>query len=206
MGKFIVLEGIDGSGKSTQAALLVDHLNALGYKAVLTCEPTKGVIGSTIRKAFAEEIKLEEKTIAMLFAADRYEHIHNQQDGMLQLLDDDYIVVSDRYILSSYAYQGVFAPYEWLKSLNSTNQEALWPDITLFIDLKPEDAMLRIQQNRTHIEVYETEENLKKVYNNYINAIADLPLQQQQQVKTIAGNKSISEISKDIIAIVQQAL
>lgn len=206
MGKFIVLEGIDGSGKSTQAAILAQALIDQGHKVILTCEPTKGVIGSTIRKAFSQEIKLEEKTIAMLFAADRYEHIHHATEGILQYLAQDYIVISDRYILSSYAYQGVFAPYDWLKELNAINQNALWPDLTLFIDLQPDAAMARIQTNRDNVEIYETEENLKLVYNNYKNAIGDLPLQLQSNVQFIAGNQSISEISNEILQIVNQKL
>ena len=206
MGKFIVFEGIDGSGKSTHAALLAEHLQRLGKKVILTCEPTKGVIGSTIRKAFASEICLEEKTIAMLFAADRYEHIHNTIDGINKYLDQDYIVISDRFILSSYAYQGVFADYEWLKELNAINQKALWPDLTIFIDLQPNEAMERISKNRTHIEVYETLENLNLVYNNYKNAISDLPLHLQENIKHIAGDQPIAAIAKSINHIVDQSL
>src|SRR5206468_8453057 len=143
-GLFIVLEGPDGAGISTQTALLRDALVARGIKAFATKEPTSGPIGSVIRQALAHRLvyppsqPIEHEVMALLFAADRLDHV---RADILPRLDMGVHVICDRYRLSSYAYQGLTAGLEWVRALNS---RALPPDLTLFIDAPPDVSQRRI--------------------------------------------------------------
>ena len=106
-GKFIVLEGIDGSGKSSQTAPLVKHIEALGVPCRETREPTDGPVGSLIRQIFTGRVTADNRVIAALYAADRIDHLVNEVDGLLAAVDQGVTVVSDRYYFSSYAYHSV---------------------------------------------------------------------------------------------------
>jgi dTMP kinase len=168
---FLAFEGIDGSGKSTQAALLQKQL-LLHYTQVhLTAEPTKEPIGKMLRTIFSGAMPAEHSTIAALFAADRLEHIHNNTNGMLSLLKQGIPVITDRYYLSSYAYHSVHVPMPWVIELNKLAVKALPPAAHIFIDIPAEVAMQRITANRTSTELYETLDNLIAVRNNYLQAI-----------------------------------
>ena len=114
----LCFEGIDGSGKSTQAELLVEYFQQLNKQVVLTAQPTKHTLGKIIREAFAKKIILQEPTIAALFAADRLEHILNEEEGILHQLKENNIVISDRYYFSSYAYHSVHVPMNWVIESN----------------------------------------------------------------------------------------
>jgi dTMP kinase len=123
--QFIVFEGIDASGKSTQAALLQDYLMRRGYKAVITSEPSSGPIGNLIRQSMKERVLFSrdeehlEAQMAYLFAADRHDHLFNDVDGVLKLLSDGYIVIATRYYFSSLAYQGDGPEeFEFVRKLN----------------------------------------------------------------------------------------
>ena len=104
---FIALEGLDGSGKSTQVIPLADKLNAEGVKVYITAEPTTSRIGSMIKDIFNHKMEADHRTIAALYAADRLEHVLNKKDGILKKLEEGYTVITDRYYFSSYAYHGV---------------------------------------------------------------------------------------------------
>src|SRR5690554_4018885 len=109
---FIAFEGIDGSGKSTQIALLRSRLESLGYQVHQTCEPTTGPIGRMIRDIFSGKMEGNHHTIAGLFVADRLHHILNKKDGLIAQLTRGHVVLTDRYVLSSYAYQGAHVDLE----------------------------------------------------------------------------------------------
>ena len=118
-GKFIVFEGCDGSGKSTQLKLLASYLESKGEEVYLTREPTDSPFGSLIHSCLTGRIVTDEHTIAALFAADRLDHIHNALNGILRKLEEGVTVLCDRFYLSSFAYNGGFAPLEWVISLNT---------------------------------------------------------------------------------------
>ena len=101
---FIALEGIDGSGKSTQIDFLAENLKMAGHKVYTTFEPTDGPVGSLIRNIFNHRIEADHKTIAGLFVADRLDHLTNKTNGILKKMEDGYTVITDRYYFSSYAY------------------------------------------------------------------------------------------------------
>jgi dTMP kinase len=193
---FIVLEGIDGSGKSTQLEILNNRLKAEGLKVYKTCEPTDGPIGKMIRDIFNHRLEADHRTIAGLFVADRLDHLLNKTNGLLKMLDEDYVVISDRYYFSSYAYQSPFMPMDWVISANSMSAELLRADATIFIDVPPETCMQRLNKNRSTTELYETLENLKTVRAKYFEAFERL--KSKENIIVIDGNRSPELIADDI--------
>ena len=165
-GKFIVFEGCDGSGKSTQLKLLANYLESKGEEVYLTREPTDSPFGSLIHTCLTGRISADEHTIAAMFAADRLDHIRNGLNGILKKLDEGVTVLCDRFYLSSFAYNGGFVPLEWVISLNTPAMEMLTPDLTVFIDLPPEEGMERISR-RGSVERYETLERQRLIREKY---------------------------------------
>ncbi len=165
-GKFIVFEGCDGSGKSTQLKSLANYLESKGEEVYLTREPTDSPFGSLIHSCLIGRISTDEHTIAAMFAADRLDHIHNGLNGILKKLNEGITVLCDRFYLSSFAYNGGFVPLEWVISLNAPVMEAVTPDLTVFLDLPPEKSMRRVS-GRGDKERYETLEKQKLIRDNY---------------------------------------
>ncbi|MEM5291481.1 dTMP kinase [Paraburkholderia sabiae] len=175
-GKFIVFEGIDGSGTSTQATLLRDRLITTGQRAVLTSEPSEGPIGTMIRQAmkgrvlFSQEAARFDRQMAYLFAADRFDHLHNPVDGVEKLVSEGTFVISTRYYFSSFAYHGdSAADFERVRSLNA---EFRHPDLVIYLSNTVERSMARIS-SRKHFDAYENAAKLTKVSENYERIFAD---------------------------------
>ena len=161
-GKFIVFEGTDGSGKSTQLGLLARYLENRGEEVFVTSEPTNSPFGALLRDCLKRKIETDEKAIAALFAADRLDHILE----MKRQLAAGKSVLCDRYYLSSFAYNGGFVPLDWVIQLNSQAMEELRPDLVIYIDLSPEEAMARISR-RGEAERYETLEKQRAIRARY---------------------------------------
>lgn len=200
---FIAFEGIDGSGKSTQASILAERLKAEGHAVYLTNEPSHGNIGRMIRTILKGEETLDERAIAALFVADRLDHILNEKDGMLKQLETE-IVLCDRYYFSSYAYHGTHIDMDWVIDANAMSADILRPDITLFIDVSPEESMKRITGNRESIELYETLENLTAVRTKYFEAFEKLKA--DENVMVIEGNREKGEVSEAIWGVVKKLM
>ncbi len=147
-GFFIAIEGTDGSGKSTQAKLLAERLQATGHKVHYTFEPTDGHIGKLLRSILKGEKSVCQESIAALFLADRLDHLLNPVNGIVKLLAEGFTVISDRYYFSSYAYHSVYVDMEWVMACNSKCAAILRPQLNLFIDVNPKVSMNRIQKNR----------------------------------------------------------
>ena len=201
---FIALEGIDGSGKSTQAKLLAQSLVDKGHKVHLTFEPTNRPIGAMIRSVLRGEMALDERAIAGLFVADRLDHLLNKEDGMLAKLEDDHIVITDRYYFSSYAYHSVHMDMDWVIAANALSAQLRRPDMTIFIDVSPEVSMSRLKERNEKIQLYETLDNLKLVRANYIQAFQKL--EAVENVVYVEGNNSRDMITRDILAHVENYL
>ena len=165
-GKFIVFEGTDGSGKTTQMKLLAEYLTARGIPVSMTHEPTTSPFGSLLRDCMSGRIDTDERTIAALFAADRLDHIQRPADGMLARLNEGETVLCDRYYFSSFAYNGGFAPLEWVIELNRPAMEILRPDLVVYLDLPAEDGMARVGR-RTERERYENLERQRLIRAKY---------------------------------------
>lgn len=162
-GIFIVIEGLDGSGKTTQANLLAKKLEKT-HKVLLTAEPSKGKIGVFIREGcLYEEKRLPTEAEALLFAADRIEHMYNE---VKPALDEGKLVICDRYIYSSLAYQGSAGlSLEWIKTINA---RALQPDFSVFIDVSPEKVIERLHRKKSVMETLETQRKVREVYLKYV--------------------------------------
>jgi len=194
---FIVLEGIDGSGKSTQTKILSDKLEALGHKTYITFEPTDNFIGSIIRDILQKKRKADQNTIAALFVADRLHHLQNNSNGILKMLDEGFIVISDRYYFSSYAYHGIHIPMEWVIEANSLAARLLRPDLNIFIDIAPEISMKRLQNNRVSADIFENSETQIKVRAKYFEAFEKL--KNEENICVIDGNRNVNDIAEDIL-------
>ena len=197
---FIALEGIDGSGKSTQSKLLAQKLKTLGHDVYQTFEPTDQPIGKMIRDIFAGRTEGDQKVIAALFAADRLNHILHSEYGMLSLRQKDKSIISDRYYLSSFAYHGAHVDMDWVMDLNAQAVMLLKPDLHIYIDIDPTISMERIKAGRETTEMYETLENLQNVYDKYEEAMSKV--RKTENIKRIDGNRLQDEVAADIWRIV----
>ena len=195
-GCFVVFEGIDGSGKSTQTQLLCKRLASTNTQVFATCEPTGGPVGKLLRRMLSGDLPADQRTIASLFAADRTEHLMDPETGIRQMVDDGTTVVCDRYYFSSYAYHSLYMDMEWVIQANRLNADILKPDITLFIDVDPEICLKRLQTTRKNLEIYEKIDILKQVRANYLAAFRRL--ENQERVAVIDGNDSVENIAKAV--------
>ncbi len=204
---FIVLEGIDGSGKSTQADLLQLYFERRGETAILSPEPTAGPIGKLIRQALQTEILLFltpqqfEHQMGYLFAADRYYHLHNQDDGVLKaLIQDQSHVITPRYYFSSFAYNA-HSSEDW-DFIHRLNQGFPAPDLLIYLDLSVEEALLRINERKAgqNQECYEKEEKLREVSHNYQKILQDY----RGELLTLDANQPISVLHDQIVEYIQK--
>lgn len=170
---FIVFEGIDGSGTSTQSSLLKKYFEENNERAVLTAEPSSGPIGHLLREGlkkriiFSNDERKFNQQMAYLFAADRHDHLYNEIDGVFTLLEDGKHVICTRYYFSSLAYQD--EEYELVYDLNKRFPK---PDIVIYIDNPVELSLERIK-DRAVKDVYENKEKLIKVKENYENIFSN---------------------------------
>lgn len=195
-GCFIAIEGIDGSGKSTQIALLNERLKNMGVYSYTTMEPTDSPIGSLIHQIMIGRIKTDNKVIAALFVADRLDHLLNDVNGILAKIEEGVTVITDRYYFSSYAYHSVDMPMEWVINANEQCSNILRPTVNIFIDADPDIAIKRIAQNRFHQELFEKKSRLIKVREKYLEAIK--LLENKETIVCVNGNRSPEEIADDI--------
>jgi len=166
---------LDGAGISTQSSLLCQWLEAQGYPYHLTKEPSQGPAGAQIRLALAKrlgslstegfKVGVDELSLALLFAADRADHLAGE---VMPLLQRGVNVVTDRYLLSSYAYQGVHVDLDWFEAVNAFFP---FPDLTVFLDVPPQLCMARITASRWHTEKNEGEAELAAVRSCFEEAI-----------------------------------
>ena len=191
-GAFICIEGLDGCGKTTQAKLLVRRLRK-SHNAVYTAEPSRGKIGAFIRKScLYGEKRLSSVAEALLFAADRLEHVENE---VLPALRQGRLVVSDRYVYSSLAYQGAAGlSLEWIEKIN---EHALHPDFAIFIDVDPKIVMQRLKPNKSVMENLATQRNVREVYLKYVA---------KGELTRIDGDKPRKEVAEALSAVVLKFL
>lgn len=195
-GKFIVFEGIDGSGKSTQISKIAKWLAGFDASVYTTFEPTDGPVGKLIRQMLEGKVATDQRTIASLFAADRTDHLLNQENGIAEKVESGQVVLCDRYYFSSYAYHAQYIDMEWVIHANALNAQILRPDLTIFIDVDPEACFERIVKNRGRFDMYEKMDVMKKVRANYFKAFE--ALKDDENVAVVDGNTSIDLVEKAI--------
>ena len=191
-GVFICIEGLDGSGKSTQAKMLTKKLSKT-YNAIYTAEPSQGKIGKFIRqRCLYEEKRLPTTVEALLFAADRIEHVQNI---VAPALEEGKLVVSDRYVYSSLAYQGSAGlSLDWIEAINAN---ALKPDLCVFIDVEPKVVLERLKRKKSVMETLETQEKVREIYLKYV---------ERRELVRVDGGKSKRLVAEELYAIVKNFL
>jgi dTMP kinase len=199
-GRFLVLEGLDGAGTTTQTAELARRLRARGIPAVATAEPTRGPVGSLIRLALTDRLKgpkgrdFDRAALALLFAADRLDHVTTE---ILPRLADGRWVVSDRYVLSSLAYQTLDLPAAFVEAINA---RAPAPDLTLFLDVPPEVALRRRRAEGSPAEIFERLPLQRRVASTYRRAIAGGSA--RGPVRVVDGTLSVGAVAEEIERLV----
>jgi len=196
---FIVFEGIDGTGTTTQLRRLSDRYRALApegtERVAFTCEPTDGPIGRLIRQALRGEIRLTADTMARLFAADRGEHLFGQ-GGVAEQIASGKAVFSDRYLFSSLAYQAEAGNGDLPRELN---RDFPLPEYLFFFDIDPEISMDRVERRAEKLEIYEKREFQKRVRARYLEVIADFErTQPDMSVIRVDATRPIEEIAEKI--------
>lgn len=188
-GRFICIEGLDGSGKTTHAHRLVQNLQKRGFDAVYTTEPSEGEIGKFIRASVLQGKKRVPRVVeALLFAVDRVEHL---EKDVKPALKEGKIVVSDRCVYSSLAYQGAAGlDLEWIEEIN---RFALPPDLALYIDVPPEVVVKRIRRKKSVMERLETQRRVKQVYMKFVDNGKLMP---------IDGDRKKSEVEQNILNLI----
>jgi dTMP kinase len=189
---FVTFEGVDGSGKSTQAELLAAWLRAQGREVLSTREPGGTPVGEAVRNLVLHGDELAPWTEAALFAAARAEHVERAIRPALESGSD---VVSDRYIDSSVAYQGIARGLgeERVLELNLTVTQGLLPDRTFLVLVDPEEARLRGGEYRDRIE-RETTEFMRRADEAFRQLAKVFP----QRIVTIDGSRPPDEIAEEV--------
>jgi dTMP kinase len=209
-GLFLVVEGIDGCGSSTQTQLLAQAIESRGAQVVLTCEPSKGPVGALIRQVLERRLLLPDasgprsfdwSTLALLFAADRMDHLNST---VLPALRAGSVVISDRYDLSSLAYQSQTAqgnsdPIPWIRALNA---QALRPDVTIVIDVPAEVAEVRRRARGGVEELFEARELQARLATVYARAEELVP---QDRVLHVSGVGDLGEVAARVLETVISA-
>ncbi len=195
-GKFIVIEGLDGSGQSTQVAILKKYLTKKGFDVITTKEPTpNSPVGKIIRKVLDKKKKVSPPKLQRIFCQDREHHLNNL---VIPALKQGKIVISDRYFFSTFAYGMLDLKLDWLIKLND---EFLVPGLTFLLKVKPRTCIQRIDKRGTGRTFFEVEAKLKKVLDNYETSVKRF-----NNVHIINGQPAIKKVSEDIIKIVDKKI
>lgn len=186
---FICIEGLDASGKTTQAHRLVRNLRQRDFEAVYTTEPSSGEIGRFIRACILQRKKRVPSVVeALLFAVDRIDHVER---GIKPALQKGKIVVCDRYMFSSIAYQGAEGlNIGWIEEINGS---VLPPDIAIYLDVPPEVVVKRMKRKRSVMERLQVQRRVQEVY---------MKLVESGRLTLIDGNRPADEVSKDTLKVV----
>ena len=190
--KFVVFEGIDGAGTSTQIEML--KKNPLAKNFFFTAEPSEGATGLFLREILAGKVEVSPETAAYLFAADRAEHLWGK-GGISEQVEGGKIVVCDRYIFSSLAYQGTTCGEILPKTINSPFP---LPEILFFFEISAEDSMARIEKRGERREIYEKREMLAKTAERYRKVISEYKSQNEMKIVELDASLPKEKIAEQI--------
>lgn len=199
-GKFITFDGLDGSGLTEQIEILREWLRRSGYdmhRVAFTAEPSQGPAGTEIRHALEGRLNIGEEALALLFAADRADHL----DGFIMpRLEAGIHVICDRYYLSFLAYQSFLLPdaWDWLWQLNARNQR---PDLTIFLRSPPEVCVERIRRKFAP-ERYERPEILKGVSVQFDRIIPLLQDRRGEDIRVLDSSGSMESTHQQIVKLI----
>jgi dTMP kinase len=202
-GRFLVFEGLDGAGTTTQSQLLADALRAKGRTVHLAHQPSGGCVGLLVRQILAGRTAtqkadgkldvVDERVMALLFAADRLDHLTSQIEPRIARGED---VILDRYVLSSLAYQGATVSHEFI---HAANRYARKPDLTLFLYAPAPVALERVRKRGAKLERYETAAQMQQIEREYSRLVGTLA-----SVVPIDGTRGIPEVAALCLAAVHE--
>lgn len=209
---FIVFEGVDGSGTSTQSELLNNYFKNKGDVSFLTCEPSSGPIGNMIRQGMKGRVTfskgdnpllkdgdLFDEQMAYLFAADRHDHLYNPVDGVIKQVSNGAVVISTRYYFSSFAYHcSSEEDFTLVQALNSRFPK---PDLVIYLDNPVEESLKRMS-TRAFADEYENEKKLIQVKSNYSRIFNEY----DGELLMLSATQSIKSIHQSIIDKVESLL
>mgnify|MGYP001141533762 CR=1 FL=1 len=189
---FIVLEGGDGAGKTIQAKALRSALRRQRYKVHSTSEPSRSAVGRLIRRNFLQREKISPEVEALLFAADRFLHLKSE---VRPALIAGRIVVCDRYMYASFAYQGAQGvDMKWLREINRFAEK---PDLAIYLDVPAEMALGRIARKKSVLEKLDLQRRVREEY---------LKLVQARELVLVDSTRPIKRVSEDVLALVTRRL
>jgi dTMP kinase len=194
--RFIVIEGLDGAGTTTQARKLHDSFTLSGKDSFLTFEPTSGAIGTFTRSLLSTDDPPSQRVLGLLFAADRLAHTADIEENMRGGRD----VICDRYVFSSIAYQTLDPSLsaEWVVE---SNRGCAVPDITLFVDVPVDTCLERIAARNEGRTIYESGERLRTILDNYRRLI-DFYQRHYGKLITIDGTPSPDDVHAAILTAI----
>lgn len=208
-GLFVVFEGLDGAGTTTQTRILASTLaeRRPDLKTMASAEPSAGPAGAIIRQVLRHRIRgtdcfgvdkaFDPGALALLFAADRLDHYSCE---IKPILEQGGVAISDRYKLSSLAYQALDMPFDWVASINRMAPE---PDIMFFLDVNPETAWQRVSHNRIQREIFEVPDLLRRVHRNYQDALSKID---RKPIVVIKGDEPVDRIAEMVWTVVSERL
>ncbi len=205
-GVFVVIEGIDGAGTTTQMERYAELLRSQGRRVHTTREPSTGYIGTFIRGVLTRKTELASQPsfdlMALLFAADRLDHVRGEIEPALA---EGAVVISDRYDLSSLAYQSVASDtglpaHEVVLWIRALNRFARRPDVTLVVDVSAEVAAERRRARGGPEDLYETHVLQARLAKAYIHAEVLVP---GDKVVHVHGDGSIDDVAELIRGALQ---
>lgn len=186
-GFFVVLDGLDGCGKTVQSKILQKKLSEGSVSSRYTAEPSSGSIGSYLKKLISLGKKLSPTIEVLLFAADRFDHLEKVETD----IEKGHTVICDRYVYSSLAYQGAQGiDLDWIRDVNNFAPK---PDISIYLDVDPETGLSRRGNKRSVFEKVDLERKVREIY---------LRLVREGEMIYIDSRRSINRVSEDIFNIV----
>ena len=202
IGRFIVIEGIDGAGKTTQAELLEAHLRAKGREVCRMAEPTGLPTGRALREALGGKVQKSECEMAAMFVLDRIAHNIDKENGIRATLERGIDIICDRYYYSTLAYQGQSTDYGWVKAMNLSCPEIRKPDLCIYLDLTPEQSLERIAKGRDSVEIYENAETLTRVREAFFSVFEDIG--ESENIAVVDAYRSPDAIAAEIFRFVDE--
>lgn len=203
MSKFIVFEGLDGTGKSTQIKLLAEYLRSKGESVFVDTEPSSLETGKLIRRVLSGEVPSSPWGTAALFLADRINQNTDRENGIQKHLNDGDTVILDRYYFSTFAYQGYETDLQWTMDIHYGCPALRKADLVLFLTMSPEKCIRRIKANRKaeDLEIYETTERLTAVSRQFDTVFE--AVRGRENIVYIDADGTVEEVLERIISAVE---
>lgn len=194
---FYVFEGIDGAGTTTQAKRLAEHFS-VDYATVFTFEPTDLPIGAVIREYLNGSEGADARTLSLLYAADRNEHLERPHEGIRARIERGERVVCDRYLFSSLAYQGTFDDFAFVERINA---DFPLPEHLFFIDTSVDEADRRLA-SRASRDRYENRPLQERVHATYRRVIAEFERRTEVRIHRIDGSRDPNSVFEAITSCI----